>query len=95
MVDIYPLLKTTVHNVFSIDSLIAVRLSHRLPGKTFVTNETIWLCNAHQAESRVFSRSLLAKASIWFMYQLFNCNLSLKGVHLVDFGSIKFGLFVF
>ncbi|KAK4365371.1 hypothetical protein RND71_016729 [Anisodus tanguticus] len=33
-----------------------------LPGKTLSTNQTIWLCNAHQAESRVFSRSLLAKA---------------------------------
>lgn len=34
-----------------------------LPGKTLATNETIWLCNAHQAESRVFSRSLLAKSA--------------------------------
>nr|AHY00341.1 JAF13 [Nicotiana tabacum] len=34
-----------------------------LPGKTSATNQTIWLCNAHQAESRVFSRSLLAKSA--------------------------------
>lgn len=34
-----------------------------LPGKTLATNQTIWLCNAHQAESRVFSRSLLAKSA--------------------------------
>ncbi|MCD9639474.1 endoglucanase 3 [Datura stramonium] len=34
-----------------------------LPGKTLATNETIWLCNAHQAESRIFSRSLLAKSA--------------------------------
>ncbi|KAM3321738.1 transcription factor EGL1 [Capsicum chacoense] len=34
-----------------------------LPGKILATNETIWLCNAHQAESRVFSRSLLAKSA--------------------------------
>lgn len=34
-----------------------------LPGKTLATNETVWLCNAHQAESRVFSRSLLAKSA--------------------------------
>ncbi|PHT57716.1 Transcription factor GLABRA 3 [Capsicum baccatum] len=54
-------------------------VDRKLPGKILATNETIWLCNAHQAESRVFSRSLLAKASIWFMYQLwFNCNLSLR-----------------
>ncbi|XP_047270798.1 transcription factor EGL1 [Capsicum annuum] len=34
-----------------------------LPGKILATNETIWLCNAHQAGSRVFSRSLLAKSA--------------------------------
>ncbi|XP_060207056.1 transcription factor EGL1 [Lycium barbarum] len=34
-----------------------------LPGKALATNQTIWLCNAHQAESRVFSRSLLAKSA--------------------------------
>ncbi|KAJ8526926.1 hypothetical protein K7X08_029403 [Anisodus acutangulus] len=34
-----------------------------LPGKTLATNQTTWLCNAHQAESRVFSRSLLAKSA--------------------------------
>ncbi|CAN4077719.1 unnamed protein product [Withania somnifera] len=39
-----------------------------LPGKTLTTNQTIWLCNAHQAESRVFSRSLLAKTVVCFPY---------------------------
>ncbi|CAN4127363.1 unnamed protein product [Withania somnifera] len=39
-----------------------------LPGKSLATNQTIWICNAHQAESRVFSRSLLAKTVVCFPY---------------------------
>nr|AAC39455.1 bHLH transcription factor JAF13 [Petunia x hybrida] len=34
-----------------------------LPGKSLARHETIWLCNAHQAESSVFSRSLIAKSA--------------------------------
>lgn len=35
----------------------------RLPGRTFANNKIIWLCNAHQADSIVFPRSLLAKSA--------------------------------
>ncbi|CAA0831555.1 Transcription factor GLABRA 3, partial [Striga hermonthica] len=34
-----------------------------LPGRSLAQNETVWLCNAQCAETKVFSRSLLAKAS--------------------------------
>ncbi|KAE8694585.1 Transcription factor GLABRA 3 [Hibiscus syriacus] len=32
-----------------------------LPGRTLSSGQPVWLCNAHCAESKVFSRSLLAK----------------------------------
>ncbi|CAM8876832.1 unnamed protein product [Rhodiola kirilowii] len=34
-----------------------------LPGKTFEVGKPIWLCNAHTAECKAFSRSLLAKSA--------------------------------
>ncbi|XP_044491820.1 transcription factor GLABRA 3-like [Mangifera indica] len=34
-----------------------------LPGRVFANGETIWLCNAQYADSKVFSRSLLAKSA--------------------------------
>ncbi|XP_010445720.1 PREDICTED: transcription factor GLABRA 3-like [Camelina sativa] len=34
-----------------------------MPGRTFANGEPIWLCNAHMADSKVFSRSLLAKSA--------------------------------
>ncbi|ANM71157.1 Helix-loop-helix DNA-binding domain superfamily [Arabidopsis thaliana x Arabidopsis arenosa] len=34
-----------------------------MPGRTFANGEPIWLCNAHTADSKVFSRSLLAKSA--------------------------------
>nr|BAN17386.1 bHLH transcription factor [Torenia fournieri] len=34
-----------------------------LPGKSFAKNQTIWLCNAHRADTKLFSRSLLAKSA--------------------------------
>lgn len=34
-----------------------------LPGRTLAKNKTIWLCNAHRADTKVFSRSLLAKSA--------------------------------
>ncbi|XP_011080947.1 transcription factor EGL1 isoform X1 [Sesamum indicum] len=34
-----------------------------LPGRTLAKNQTIWLCNAHRADTKVFSRSLLAKSA--------------------------------
>ena len=35
----------------------------RLPGRTLASNQTIWLSNAHYADNKIFSRSLLAKVS--------------------------------
>ncbi|KAL6981961.1 hypothetical protein U1Q18_023583 [Sarracenia purpurea var. burkii] len=34
-----------------------------LPGKALANGQPIWLCNAHCADSKVFSRSLLAKSA--------------------------------
>nr|AAM22476.1 myc-like regulatory protein [Lotus uliginosus] len=34
-----------------------------LPGKALEIGETVWLCNAQQADSKFFSRSLLAKSA--------------------------------
>uniref|UniRef100_A0A5B7AIY1 Putative myc-like anthocyanin regulatory protein n=1 Tax=Davidia involucrata TaxID=16924 RepID=A0A5B7AIY1_DAVIN len=34
-----------------------------LPGRTLAKGQPIWLCNAHYADSKVFSRSLLAKSA--------------------------------
>lgn len=34
-----------------------------MPGRTLATGQPIWLCNAHLADSKVFSRSLLAKSA--------------------------------
>nr|AHJ80986.1 basic helix-loop-helix transcription factor [Erythranthe lewisii] len=34
-----------------------------LPGRTLSKNQTIWLCNAGHADTKVFSRSLLAKSA--------------------------------
>ncbi|XAR70290.1 hypothetical protein NMG60_11027094 [Bertholletia excelsa] len=34
-----------------------------LPGRTMENGQLIWLCNAHYADSKVFSRSLLAKSA--------------------------------
>nr|AAR21675.1 myc-like anthocyanin regulatory protein [Cornus eydeana] len=34
-----------------------------LPGRTLANGQPIWLCNAHSADSKVFSRSLLAKSA--------------------------------
>ncbi|KAL1834805.1 hypothetical protein ACET3Z_004456 [Daucus carota] len=34
-----------------------------LPGRSLAKNQTIWLCNARYADSKVFSRALLAKSA--------------------------------
>ncbi|RVX09227.1 Transcription factor GLABRA 3 [Vitis vinifera] len=39
-----------------------------LPGRTLASGQPIWLCNAPYAESKVFSRSLLAKTVVCFPY---------------------------
>ncbi|KAL8543623.1 hypothetical protein ACS0TY_004262 [Phlomoides rotata] len=33
------------------------------PGKALAKNQPVWLCNAHRADTKVFSRSLLAKSA--------------------------------
>lgn len=33
----------------------------RLPGRTLAKGQSIWLNNAHSADCKIFSRSLLAK----------------------------------
>ncbi|KAK6947785.1 Myc-type, basic helix-loop-helix (bHLH) domain [Dillenia turbinata] len=38
-----------------------------LPGRTLATGKPIWLSNAQYADSKIFSRSLLAKVSKFFM----------------------------
>ncbi|TXG50521.1 hypothetical protein EZV62_023045 [Acer yangbiense] len=39
-----------------------------LPGRALANDEPIWLCNAHYADSKVFSRSLLAKTVVCFPF---------------------------
>ncbi|KAK1352802.1 transcription factor EGL1-like [Heracleum sosnowskyi] len=39
-----------------------------LPGRSLAKNQTIWLCNARYADSKVFSRTLLAKTVVCFPY---------------------------
>ncbi|WOL10534.1 transcription factor EGL1-like [Canna indica] len=39
-------------------------LGQGLPGKAFVNNQHVWLSNAHLADSKIFSRSLLAKTLV-------------------------------
>lgn len=46
-----------------LSSLLIELLVVRLPGRTLAKNDTVWLRNAHRADTKVFSRSLLAKAS--------------------------------
>ncbi|KAL8150433.1 hypothetical protein V2J09_020241 [Rumex salicifolius] len=43
-------------------------LGQGLPGRALESGQPIWLCNAHQADSRVFSRSLLAKTVVCFPF---------------------------
>jgi hypothetical protein len=50
-------------------------LLHSLPGGALANGQTIWLCDAQYADSKVFSRSLLAKVS--FPWQIALSNLSL------------------
>ncbi|KAJ4826392.1 hypothetical protein Tsubulata_025172 [Turnera subulata] len=40
------------------------KLGEGLPGRAVANEQTIWLCNAPYADSKVFSRSLLAKVGI-------------------------------
>ncbi|XP_073130125.1 transcription factor GLABRA 3-like [Henckelia pumila] len=41
----------------------AFNIGQGLPGKTFAENRTIWLCNAHLVDTKIFSRSLLSKSA--------------------------------
>ncbi|KAJ0559171.1 putative transcription factor bHLH family [Helianthus annuus] len=42
-----------------------------LPGRTLAQNTVSWLSDAHLADSKVFSRSLLAKVSVFFFFFFF------------------------
>ncbi|GLT79639.1 hypothetical protein SLA2020_511210 [Shorea laevis] len=44
------------------------KLGQGLPGRALANGETIWLCNAHNADNEVFLRSLLAKTVVCFPY---------------------------
>ncbi|XP_066345548.1 anthocyanin regulatory R-S protein-like [Miscanthus floridulus] len=41
----------------------AFRPGQGLPGRSFASNEHVWLCNAHLASSKVFLRAILAKSA--------------------------------
>ncbi|XP_062226390.1 anthocyanin regulatory R-S protein-like isoform X2 [Phragmites australis] len=41
----------------------AFRPGQGLPGRSFASNEHVWLCNAHLADSKAFPRALLAKSA--------------------------------
>ncbi|KAM7494266.1 hypothetical protein LguiB_028875 [Lonicera macranthoides] len=45
-----------------------VRMSFKIGQGTLASNQTIWLSNAHYADSKPFSRSLLAKTVVCFPY---------------------------
>lgn len=49
-----------------LNSVIAIYV-FRLPGRTLAKGQPIWVYNAHFADSRVFSRTLLAKVGIQFL----------------------------
>ncbi|EPS60959.1 hypothetical protein M569_13841, partial [Genlisea aurea] len=38
-------------------------IDQELPGKALTKNGPFWLCNAHRADTKVFSRTLLAKSA--------------------------------
>lgn len=40
--------------------------SARLPGRSYASNRSVWLCNAQSADSKTFLRALLAKVHIYF-----------------------------
>ncbi|KAG8378968.1 hypothetical protein BUALT_Bualt07G0039600 [Buddleja alternifolia] len=59
-----------------------------LPGKSYAKNQTFWLCNAHRADTKVFSRSLLAKAKCLFLtLQTIVCFPHLGGV--IELGATE------
>ncbi|KAL8158984.1 hypothetical protein V2J09_000521 [Rumex salicifolius] len=43
-------------------------LGQGLPGRAFRNGRPMWLCNAHRMDSRLFSRSLLAKTVVCFPF---------------------------
>jgi len=44
---------------------IFLSLSSSLPGRAQEVGDTIWLCDAQHADSKIFSRSLLAKVGFY------------------------------
>ncbi|CAB4300419.1 unnamed protein product [Prunus armeniaca] len=53
------------------------RISYHLPGRALANGQTIWLCDAQYADSKVFSRSLLAKSKVTELLVFFSVNLFL------------------
>ncbi|XVF51480.1 hypothetical protein PTKIN_Ptkin04bG0188400 [Pterospermum kingtungense] len=60
-----------------------------LPGRTLSSGQPIWLCNAHYADSKVFSRSLLAKTVVCFPFSGGVIELGVTDVVLEDLGLIQ------
>lgn len=46
----------------------------RLPGRALANGQPIWVCNAHFADSKAFSRSLLARVGCCFLYFSIKCH---------------------
>ncbi|XVE57893.1 hypothetical protein DITRI_Ditri04bG0126800 [Diplodiscus trichospermus] len=66
-----------------------------LPGRTLSSGQPIWLCNAHHAESKVFSRSLLAKTVVCFPFsggviELGATDLVLEDLRLIEHVKASF-----
>ncbi|KAK6251311.1 hypothetical protein QUC31_008928 [Theobroma cacao] len=60
-----------------------------LPGRTLASGQPIWLCNAHYAESKVFSRSLLAKTVVCFPFSGGVIELGVADMVLEDLSLIQ------
>ncbi|XWS49952.1 hypothetical protein CRYUN_Cryun12cG0046700 [Craigia yunnanensis] len=59
------------------------------PGRTLSSGQPIWLCNAHYAESKVFSRSLLAKTVVCFPFSRGVIELGVTDLILEDLSLIQ------
>jgi hypothetical protein len=42
----------------------------RLPGEAFVRRAHVWLCGANKADSKVFSRAILARVRAYRLHSL-------------------------
>ncbi|GMI76336.1 GLABRA 3, GLABROUS 3 [Hibiscus trionum] len=60
-----------------------------LPGRTFSSGQPVWLYNAHCADSKVFSRSLLAKTVVCFPFSGGVVELGVTDLVLEDFSLVQ------